>query len=96
MDFAAPADHRMKQKECEKKDKYLKLARELKKLGHVSNNYTNRDWCSWYSHQRIIKGTRGLGNKRTSGDHPNYYIIKNSQNTDFRRFTVTQTPVKYH
>ena len=30
-DFAIPADHRIKLKECEKKDKYLDLARELKK-----------------------------------------------------------------
>ena len=29
--FAVPADHRIKLKECEKKDKYLNLARELKK-----------------------------------------------------------------
>ena len=32
VDFAAPVDHRIKLKECEKKDKYLDLARELKKL----------------------------------------------------------------
>ena len=32
MDFAVPADHRIKLKECEKKDKYLDLSRELKKL----------------------------------------------------------------
>ena len=31
-DFAVPADHRINLKECEKKDKYLDLARELKKL----------------------------------------------------------------
>ena len=31
VDFAVPADHRIKQKECEKKDNYLDLARELKK-----------------------------------------------------------------
>ena len=31
VDFAVPADHRIKLKECEKKDKYLDLARELKK-----------------------------------------------------------------
>ena len=31
IDFAVPADHRIKLKECEKKDKYLDLARELKK-----------------------------------------------------------------
>ena len=30
--FAVPADHRIKLKECEKRDKYLDLARELKKL----------------------------------------------------------------
>ena len=32
MDFAVPADDRIKLKECEKKDKYLNLAWELKKL----------------------------------------------------------------
>ena len=31
VDFAVPADYRIKLKECEKKDKYLDLARELKK-----------------------------------------------------------------
>ena len=32
VDFGVPANHRIKLKECEKKDKYLDLARELKKL----------------------------------------------------------------
>ena len=32
VDFAVPADDRIKLKESEKKDKYLDLARELKKL----------------------------------------------------------------
>ena len=32
VDFTIPADHRIKLKECEKKYKYLDLARELKKL----------------------------------------------------------------
>ena len=35
MDFALPADHRIKLKESEKKDKYLDLARELKKLWNM-------------------------------------------------------------
>ena len=35
VDFAVPADHRIKLKECEKKDKYLDLARELKKLWNI-------------------------------------------------------------
>ena len=33
--FAVPADRRIKLKECEKKDKYLDLARELKKLWNM-------------------------------------------------------------
>ena len=32
VDFAVLADHRIKLKECEKKDKYLDLARQLKKI----------------------------------------------------------------
>ena len=32
VDFAVPADHRINLKKTEKKDKYLDLARELKKL----------------------------------------------------------------
>ena len=35
VDFAVPADHRIKLKESEKKDKYFDLARELKKLWWV-------------------------------------------------------------
>ena len=35
MNFAVPADHRVKLKESEKKDKYLNLAREPKKLRNM-------------------------------------------------------------
>ena len=35
MDFAVPAVHRIKLKECEKRDKYLDLARELKKIWNM-------------------------------------------------------------
>ena len=34
MDFAVPADHSLKLKESEKKDKYFDLARELKKKNY--------------------------------------------------------------
>ena len=42
-----------------------------------------------------------LGNKRTSGDHQKYSIIKIGQNTkkspgDSRRLALTQTPGKDH
>ena len=50
VDFAVPDDHRIKLKECEKKDKYLDFARELNKtVEHESDNYTNCDWCFWHS-----------------------------------------------
>ena len=49
VDFAIPADHRIKLKECEKRDKYLDLARELKKnMEYEGDNYTNCDWCFWH------------------------------------------------
>ena len=35
VDFAVPADHRIKLEECEKRDKYLDLARVLKKLWNM-------------------------------------------------------------
>ena len=35
VDFAVPVDHRIKMKECEKRGKYLDLARELKKLWNM-------------------------------------------------------------
>ena len=45
--------------------------------------------------------TGRLRSWRTSGDHPNYYIIENGPNTEkspgeLRRLAVSQTPVKDH
>ena len=101
VDFVVSADHKIKLKESEKKDKYVDCARELKKImEHESDNYTNPDWCFWYSHQRIIKGTGWFGNKKISGDHPNYYIIENGLITEKSpadlRLALSQTPVKDH
>ena len=42
VNFAVPADHRIKLKECEKKDKNLDLARELK-------NYVTGRWQLYQS-----------------------------------------------
>ena len=62
VDFAVPVDHRIKLKECEKRDKYLDLARELKKtMEHEGDNYTNCDWCLWRGNSRIIKGPGRFG-----------------------------------
>ena len=91
-----PADHRKKLKECEKKDKYLDLARELKKLWNLQVTIISIVIGVF---GRITKGTEGLGSWQPSGDHPNNSIIENGQNTKkssgyLRRFAVTPTPVK--
>ena len=70
-------------------------------MKHEGDDYSNRDWCFRYSNKRIIKRTGGLINWRTSGDHPNYSITENGQNTeksprDLRRISVSQTLVKNH
>ena len=47
VNFAVPAEHRIKLKKMEK-DKYLDLVRELKKtIKHEGDDYTNRDWGFW-------------------------------------------------
>ena len=91
-------DHWVKLKGSEKKDKYLNLTREWKKL-----------WNMKMTIILIIIGALGTVTKRLTkglevleiGDHPNYCIIEISQNTekspgDLRRLTVTQTSVKDH
>ena len=83
MDFTVPADHWVKLKENEKRDKYLDIARELKKtMEHEGDGDTNCKWCTYYSHRRIDNWIGGLGNKRSSGDHPNYSVIKIGPNTE--------------
>ena len=58
VDFAVSTDHRVKLKESQKRDKYLNLARELKKTEeHENDVYTNCNWCSWYSHRKICTRT---------------------------------------
>ena len=48
VDFAVPADLRIKLKECEKKDKYLDFARELKKT-------IEHDWMGKVIHRELCK-----------------------------------------
>ena len=50
VDFAVPGDYRIKLKECEKKDKNLDFAGELKKdVEHESDDCTNCDGSFWYN-----------------------------------------------
>ena len=51
--------------------------------------------------QRLGKGTRRIEIQETSGGHPDYCIIKISQNTekspgDLKKLAITQTPMKNH
>ena len=102
VDFDVQANYRIKLKESEKKDKYLDLAQQLKKLWDMKVTIIPIVISTFgIVTKRIIKGTGRLGNKRTSRDHPNYSIIENGQNTEkspgnLRRLVVTQTPVKDH
>ena len=79
MDFAVPTDHRVKLKECEKQDKYQDLGRELNKLWNMKMTVIP---IVIGALEKVTKGlVQGIGNKRTSGDHPNYNTIEIVQNT---------------
>ena len=61
MDFVFPADHRVKIKEKKKRDKFLNLARDLKKqqqktMEHKRENDIKCNWCAWNGLQRVGKG----------------------------------------
>ena len=91
---------RVKIKESEKRDKYLDLARELKKtMDHEGDSDASCGWCTWNNTQMIGKGTGRLENERKSKGHSDDSIIKIDQNTekslgDLRQLAVTQTSKK--
>ena len=102
VDFAVPADHRINLKGSEKKDKYLDLARELKKLWNMKVTIVPIVIGALGT---ITKGLlRGLEDLEIGGRveiYPNDSIAKNGQNPekspgDLRRVAVTQTPAKNH
>ena len=102
VDFAVPADRRINLKESEKNDKYLDLAKELKKLWNMKVTIMPIEIGALGTiTKRIIKRPGGLGSWRTGRDYPKDSIAENSQNPemspeDLRRLAVTQTPVKNH
>ena len=53
VDFAVPADLRVKLKEREKRGKYQDLAREVKNMEHESDCDNNCNRCAWNNHQKI-------------------------------------------
>ena len=73
VDFAVPSHHWVKLKEIEKKDKYLDLARELKKLWNMK---VTEIPIAIGILGTFTKGlVPGLGNKSIIGDHSNYSIF---------------------
>ena len=61
VDFAAPADHGIKMKECETKDKYLDLARELKKLWNMKVTIIPIGICAFGTVTKgLLKGLEDL------------------------------------
>ena len=101
MDFAIPADHRLKIKESEKRDKYLDFARELKKLWNMNVTVI-----------LIVIGTLGMISKGLISALEELEIrggietiqttvlrsarMKKKCSVDLRRLAVTRTPVKDH
>ena len=99
MCLAVPADHKIKLKESEKKDKHLDLARELKKLWNMKVTIITIIIDAFCTVTKVL--LKGLEDLEVGEDHPNYNIIENDQNTekspgDLMRLAVTQTSVKDH
>ena len=64
MDFAVLAAQKVKIKENEKRDKYLDLPRQLKKLlVHESDGDTNHNWCVQKVPKRFGNGSWKLVDK---------------------------------
>ena len=89
---AIPVDHRVKLKENEKRGKCRDLAWELekKKLWYTkATMIANEVGMLGTVTQSIATGTGGFENKRMSGDHSNYSIVKIGQNTKSWRLEET-------
>ena len=97
VDFAVPVDNRIKLKGSEKKNKYLDLARQLKKLWNMKVEIIPIVIDAFGTVIWIIRGTGEIGSWRASGDHPIYYIWNTEMSPgDLRSLVVTQIPVKDH
>ena len=100
VDFAIPADHIVEWKKCQKRNKYLDLVRELKKLWNMKVAIISIVIGALGTVTKgLVQGPKDLG--MTSGDSPNYSIVEIGQNTvkspgDLMRLAVTQTPVENH
>ena len=89
VDVAVPADHRVKLKESKNADRYLDLARELKKLWNMK--VTVIPIVIGYDFQRISKVTGRRENKWTRGDYNQTKALRSAKKSpgDLRRLAVT-------
>ena len=51
-------------------------------MKHRNDGDTKCNLYARYSHERLVTGTEGLGNKRTNEDYPNNRIVEIGQNTE--------------
>ena len=72
MDFAVSADHLVKLKKSDKRDKYRDLAKELKKTKNMKVTVIPI-LLGWF--ETIGMEIGGLRNKKRSGYHPNNGIV---------------------
>ena len=98
VDFAAPADHRVKIKESVKRDKYLDLARKLRKLWNLRVTIIPIVIGALGTIPKGLKKDSGkVENRGMNRDNPDYCIIEIGENTgDLKTLAATKTLVKDH
>ena len=83
MDFAVPASHSLKIKESEKRDKYLDLVRELRKLRNMRVTVIPIITGALGTVNKCLeKRTEGVLNQPTNRDHLDYSIVEIGQNIE--------------
>ena len=77
VDFGVPVDHRVELKECEKRNKYLDLVRELKKLWNLKVTIIPIIIGDLGTVTKgLIEGLEDLEVGETNEDHPNDSIVE--------------------
>ena len=94
LDFAVPADHRVKLKESEKRDKYLDLARKLKKK--LLNIKATVTLIVIGALGTVTKGLVLVQELEDSEIRGRVEIIQTTASGDLRILTIPQTPVENH
>ena len=95
VNFAVPADHRVKLKECEKKDKYFDLAWELKRLWKMKVTMIPIVIGALGTVTKgLVKGLEDLEIRGRFETIQNTALLRSAR--ILRRVLETQTPVRNH